>query len=201
MSGNITTSRADRAKVVFQTSGPILYGAGAPRDVAGHVGNVYIDGNTGNLYQKRSDKGIETWGPWLFNVPGDYNGLCKWYGDGTPSYNTGADGDYALIWYDDDFSGFPYLVGPRLNGSWTENGTGPLVPIADLANIDYIGINSELDGQGAVNYQPITLIGIGSEVTGYSEYWVQMREIGLATEGQSTQGWTVNPNANIPAES
>jgi hypothetical protein len=119
MTNNVTDARQENAGYVYQDAGPVLYGAGEPRDTAGHVGNVYTDTQTNYVYQKRGVKGIGQWGQYIFSTPSEYVYFTRWYRSDIPPPGFGNVGDYALVWSNIDFSNLPALYGPKgLDNSW-----------------------------------------------------------------------------------
>lgn len=116
--------------IYFQTKqfGSILRGFGPPVPQAGVVGDLYVDAQTLQLFNKRTtDAGadVDPWGHYLFVVPVTYRATMKWFVPSVPTNDIGVDGDYALLW-----GGFPnygmqpMIFGPKAAGAW------PSVPVA-----------------------------------------------------------------------
>jgi hypothetical protein len=105
--------------------GSVLRGFGPPAEQAGVVGDLYIDVQTFQLFNKRSpDAGgdLDPWGHYLFVVPVTYQARLKWFSAYPPTKDVGIDGDYALLW-----GGFPNyglqpsIFGPKAAGAWPAN--------------------------------------------------------------------------------
>ena len=119
--------------VVFQAKqfGAILRGFGPPVPQAGVVGDLYIDAQTFQLFEKRASDQTDPWGHYLFIVPPAYRTQLKWFTSSTPDDTVGVAGDYALLWGGFQNYGLqPSIFGPKQATSWPENGNGGTVPIA-----------------------------------------------------------------------
>jgi len=117
--------------------GSILRGFGPPVPQAGLVGDLYIDVQTWNLFNKRStDAGgdVDPWGHYIFVVPVTYRTTLKWFGTVPPSNDIGIAGDYFLLW--GGFANYgvqPAIYGPKTASGWPENGEGPGTVIGPVA--------------------------------------------------------------------
>ena len=102
--------------------GSILRGFGPPVPQAGVIGDLYIDTQTWNLYNKRNPVSVDPWGHSLFNVPLTYRATLRWFCSSAPTNNIGADGDYALLWGGYPNYGLqPMIYGPKAAGAWPAN--------------------------------------------------------------------------------
>lgn len=111
--------------------GSILRGNGPPAPGAGVTGDLYLDVQTWQLFEKRSPRSTDPWGHYLFVVPLAYRDSLKWFSSSRPSNDVGVTGDYCLAWGGYSNYGLqPSFYGPKAATGWTENGTGP------VANID-----------------------------------------------------------------
>jgi hypothetical protein len=110
--------------VFFQAKqfGAVLRGFGIPAPQAGNVGDLYIDANSGQCFNRRStgnSGNVDPWGHYLFTLPAPYKTRLKWFGTVAPPNSVGVDGDYFLLW-----GGFPNygmqasVYGPRAGGVW-----------------------------------------------------------------------------------
>ena len=119
--------------VFFQAKqfGSILRGFGPPAPQAGVMGDVYIDVQTWNLYNKRSQDDTDPWGHYLFVVPAPYRATLKWFNSYAPDDSIGVAGDYCLLWAGYSNYGMqPSVYGPKQATGWPENGNGGTVLIA-----------------------------------------------------------------------
>ena len=113
--------------VFFQAKqfGAILRGSGPPVPQAGVVGDLYIDVQTWNLFNKRSSDAsgdVDPWGHYLFVVPATYTAALKWFVPSAPDNSIGANGDYALLWAGYPNYGMqPSIFGPKALGAWPTN--------------------------------------------------------------------------------
>lgn len=113
--------------VFFQAKqfGSILRGFGPPVPQAGVVGDLYMDTQTFNLYEKRATNQTDPWGHPLFVVPATYRSTLKFFTASQITDDIGLPGDYALLW--SGFSNYglmPSIFGPRGANGWPENGGG-----------------------------------------------------------------------------
>ena len=114
--------------VFFQAKqfGSILRGSGLPVPQAGVVGDLYIDVQTFQLFEKRASDQTDPWGHYLFIVPAPYQSSLKWFTASQITDDIGVTGDFALLWA--GFSSYglqPLIFGPKGPNSWPENGNGP----------------------------------------------------------------------------
>jgi hypothetical protein len=126
-----------QAGIFFQAKqfGSILRGLGPPVPQAGVMGDLYLDTNTWNLYEKRSnDAGgdVDPWGHYLFVVPSTQRNQLKWFSTSLPDDSVGITGDYCLSWAGFGNYGLqPSIYGPKnVSGTWPESGNGPNTAIA-----------------------------------------------------------------------
>jgi hypothetical protein len=118
--------------IFFQAKqfGSILRGSGPPVPQAGVVGDLYLDVQSFQLFEKRAHDSTDPWGHYLFVLPLTYQAQLKWFTAAAPDNSVGATGDYALLW-----SGFgnyglqPSIFGPKNAAGWPENGEGPATQI------------------------------------------------------------------------
>lgn len=110
--------------IFFQTKqfGSVLRGFGPPVPQAGVVGDLYIDVQTFQLFNKRAvdaSGDVDPWGHYLFVVPPTYQTRLKWFSAYPPTNDIGINGDYFLQW-----GGFPNygmqpsIYGPKAAGAW-----------------------------------------------------------------------------------
>lgn len=124
--------------VYFQAKqfGSILRGFGPPVPQAGVIGDLYIDTQTFNLYNKRSTDAsgdVDPWGHYLFVVPVTYQTRLKWFSAYAPTPDVGIDGDYCLLWGGYPNYGIqPMIYGPRAAGVWPANPVSVPVTINPL---------------------------------------------------------------------
>lgn len=150
--------------IFFQAKqlGSILRGLGPPVPQAGVVGDVYIDVQTWQLFNKRATNITDPWGRYLFIVPLAYRTSLKWFSSSAPGDDIGVAGDYCLLWGGwANYGVQPSIYGPKQSTSWPENGNGPDVTIAALGAGTVIPVG--LTGEGAaINDSPSTqLIVVG----------------------------------------
>ena len=102
--------------------GSILRGFGPPVPQAGLMGDLYIDTQTWQLFNKRTSltaSGVDPWGHYLFVVPPTYQARLKWFSSSPPTNDVGIDGDYALVWAGYPNYGLqPSIAGPKAGGVW-----------------------------------------------------------------------------------
>lgn len=110
--------------------GSILRGFGPPVPQMGVLGDLYIDTQTWQLFEKRATDSVDPWGHYLFVVPLAYRTVLKWFSTGLPPNSLGVPGDYCLLW-----GGFvnygmqPSVYGPKQSKTWPEDGTGGALPV------------------------------------------------------------------------
>lgn len=154
--------------IFFQAKqfGAILRGIGPPAPQAGVVGDVYIDTQTFNLYNKRSADSIDPWGHYLFTVPVAYQTQLKYFSSSAPDDSVGIAGDYCLLWAGwANYGMQPSMFGPKQASGWPENGNGPTVPIA---------------AAGAGTVLPVGLVDEGAPITDSPS--TQLIVVGLVDE-------------------
>lgn len=102
--------------------GSILRGNGPPVPQAGVVGDLYLDVQTWQLFNKRSPDSagdVDPWGHYLFVVPSTYRATLKWFTTSPPTADTGVNGDYCLLWGGYPNYGLqPSVYGPKAAGAW-----------------------------------------------------------------------------------
>lgn len=102
--------------------GSILRGYGPPVPQAGHVGDLYIDVQTWELFCKRSTDAagdVDPWGHYVYVVPATYRNTLKWFTSSAPTSDIGANGDYALLWGGyPNYGVQPAIFGPKSAGAW-----------------------------------------------------------------------------------
>lgn len=135
--------------VVFQAKqfGSILRGFGPPAPQAGIQGDLYIDVQTWQLFNKRDDAAdLDPWGHYLFVVPLAYRATLKWFSSSAPGDDIGVAGDYCMLWGGwANYGMQPSIYGPKQTGSWPENGNGPNVTIAAIGagTVTPVGLSGE----------------------------------------------------------
>jgi hypothetical protein len=136
--------------VFFQAKqfGAIMRGLGPPVPQAGVVGDVYIDTQTWQLFNKRATNDIDPWGHYLFVVPATYRTALKWFSSAAPGDDVGAVNDYCLAWAGwANYGMQPSIYGPKQAAGWPENGDGPDTSIAALGAGTVLPVG--LTGEGA----------------------------------------------------
>lgn len=136
--------------VFFQTKqfGSILRGFGPPVPQAGVVGDLYIDVQTWQLFNKRTTgvDDLDPWGHYLFIVPLIYRTTLKWFNSYAPGNDVGATGDYCLLWAGWTNYGIqPSFYGPKQTSGWPENGNGPniLIAVPGAGTVLPVGLTGE----------------------------------------------------------
>jgi hypothetical protein len=106
--------------------GSVLRGFGPPVPQTGSLGDLYVDTQTWQLFNKRAiSNGVDPWGHYLFEVPNTYRATLKWFTSSAPKRDIGVDGDYCLLWGGYPNYGLqPLIFGPKTAGLW------PLPPVA-----------------------------------------------------------------------
>lgn len=152
--------------IFFQTKqfGAILRGLGPPVPGAGVVGDLYIDTQTWNLFEKRSAAAgdeVDPWGHYLFVVPNAYRATLKWFSTSAPTNDIGVPGDYCLLWGGYTNYGLqPSIYGPKQATNWPENGVGTnLLIAAPGTTVLQVGLVDE--GPGLAYSNSTQLIGVG----------------------------------------
>jgi hypothetical protein len=154
--------------VFFQAKqfGSILRGFGPPTPQAGIMGDVYIDVQTWNLYNKRAENNTDPWGSYLFVVPAPYRATLKWFNAYTPDDNIGIVGDYCLLWAGYSNYGMqPSLYGPKQVTGWPESGNGGTVPIAvaGAGTVLSVGLTDEGAPLPYSNSTQLIVVGLTNE--------------------------------------
>lgn len=104
--------------------GSVLRGNGPPVLGAGVLGDLYLDIQTWQLFNRRSAD-MDPWGHYLFIVPPTYRATLKWFSSYPPQANIGVDGDYCLLWGGyPNYGAQPSIYGPKAAGAW------PTPPVA-----------------------------------------------------------------------
>lgn len=102
--------------------GSIIRGLGPPVPQAGVIGDLYIDVQTWQLYNKRSTDAsgdVDPWGHYLFVVPSTYQAQLKWFSAYPPTNDIGVNGDYCILWGGYPNYGMqPSIFGPKAAGAW-----------------------------------------------------------------------------------
>lgn len=157
--------------IFFQTKqfGSILRGFGPPVPQSGLVGDLYIDTQTWQLFNKRSaamGDSVDPWGHYLFVVPVTYRATLKFFSAFAPPNDIGAVGDYCALWAGWSNYGMQLSIfGPKQANGWPENGEGGTLLIA---------------AAGAGTVLPVGLVDEGAPVA-YSTS-TQLIVVGLADE-------------------
>lgn len=111
--------------------GSILRGNGPPVPQIGVTGDLYIDEQTWQLFNKRATDSVDPWGHYLFVVPLAYRTTLKWFSAAQPSRVVGVNGDYCLLWGGYSNYGMqPSILGPKAAGVW------PASPVAVAVTIN-----------------------------------------------------------------
>lgn len=151
--------------VTFQAKqfGSILRGFGPPVPQAGVVGDVYIDVQTWQLFEKRASDQTDPWGHYLFVVPAPYRTQLKWFTSSIPDNSIGIAGDFCLLW--GGFANYglqPSIFGPKqAGGFWPENGNGGTVPIAIAGAGTVLPVGLEDEGAPLAASTSTQLIVVG----------------------------------------
>ena len=149
--------------VFFQAKqfGSILRGFGPPAPQAGVIGDIYIDVQSWQLFNKRADS-IDPWGSYLFVVPLTYRTSLKWFSSSAPGGDIGVLGDYCMLWA--GFSNYgmqPSLYGPKQASGWPENGDGGSQPIAALGAGTVLPVGLEDEGTALTDSSSTQLVVVG----------------------------------------
>lgn len=153
--------------IFFQTKqfGSILRGFGPPVPQAGVVGDVYIDVQTWNLFEKRSAAAgdeLDPWGHYLFVVPALYRATLKWFSTSAPADDIGVAGDYCLLWGGYTNYGLqPSIFGPKQATSWPENGVGANTSIAAAGAGTVLQVGLVDEGAALPDSNSTQLIAVG----------------------------------------
>lgn len=119
MSGFDTGSLQSGVYAQAKQFGSVLRGNGPPVPQMGVVGDLYVDRQTWQLFNRRALNSIDPWGHYLFVVPSTYRAGLKWFSTCTPPNTIGVDGDYCLLWGGYPNYGLqPSIFGPKASGAW-----------------------------------------------------------------------------------
>jgi hypothetical protein len=122
--------------VFFQAKqfGSIIRGFGPPVPEVGVVGDLYVDVQTFQLFNKRATvDGVDPWGHYIFVIPVTYQTRMKFFSAYPPTNDIGINGDYFLQW-----GGFPNygmqpsIYGPKAAGAWPGAPTNVAVTLNPL---------------------------------------------------------------------
>lgn len=183
--------------VFFQAKqfGGIMRGFGPPVPQSGVIGDLYIDVQTWQLFNKRSagsGDGIDPWGHYLFIVPIAYRTALKWFSAFAPGDDVGVTGDYCLAWAGwSNYGMQPSIYGPKQVTGWPENGNGPNVTIAAAGAGTVLPVG--LSGEGAAlpesNSTQLVVVGL------LDEYILGVPVRALAGDPVTQQGLQSGPAA------
>lgn len=114
--------------------GSILRGQGQPVPQAGVVGDLYIDTQTFQLFNKRATiEGVDPWGHYLWIVPVTYQTRLLWFSSVPPEASIGVNGDYCLLWGGYPNYGLqPSIYGVKAGGAWPANPVNVAVAVNPL---------------------------------------------------------------------
>ena len=157
--------------VFFQAKqfGSILRGFGPPVPQAGVVGDLYIDVQSWQVFNKRSTTAsddVDPWGHYLFVVPVAYRTQLKWFNSYAPGNDVGVTGDYCLLWAGwTNYGMQPSIFGPKQASGWPENGDGGTIPISAV-NAGFV-LPVGLSDEGALipysNSTQLIVVGLTDE--------------------------------------
>jgi hypothetical protein len=150
--------------VFFQAKqfGSIIRGLGPPVPQAGVVGDVYIDVQTWQLFNKRATDITDPWGRYLFVVPLAYRTSLKFFSSFAPGNDIGVAGDYCLLWGGwANYGMQPSIYGPKQAAGWPENGEGPSTTIAALGAGTVLPVGLEGEGAPLADSTSTQLIVVG----------------------------------------
>ncbi len=113
--------------------GAIIRGFGPPVPQTGVIGDLYIDVQTFQLFEKRDNGSIDPWGHYLWLVPAPNQAGLKWFSSSRPANNVGVNGDYCLLWGGYGNYGMQFTAyGPMAAGAWPANANSTAVVINPL---------------------------------------------------------------------
>ena len=121
--------------VFFQAKqfGSVLRGFGPPVPQAGVVGDLYIDVQTFQLFNKRATNQTDPWGHYIFVIPSTFQAQLKWFVPSMPTNDIGVNGDFALLWGGFPSYGLqPLIFGPKAAGAWPASPTAEAVTLNPL---------------------------------------------------------------------
>lgn len=146
-----------------------MRGFGPPVPQAGVVGDLYIDVQTWQLFNKRSTTAsddIDPWGHYLFVVPVTYRTQLKWFNAYAPTNDVGVAGDYCLLWAGwTNYGMQPSIFGPKQASGWPENGDGPnvLIAVAGAGFVTPVGLDAEGAPLVYSNSTQLIVVGLSDE--------------------------------------
>ena len=112
--------------------GAILRGLGPPVPQAGAFGDLYLDTQTWQLFERRA-RSVDPWGHYLFVLPSTYRTGLKWFTTAAPTADIGVNGDYCLLWGGYSNYGLqPSIFGPKAAGAWPSSPTPVAVTLNTL---------------------------------------------------------------------
>lgn len=157
--------------IAFQVKqfGAILRGFGPPVPQAGVVGDLFIDVQTWQLFNKRSTSSgdqVDPWGHYLFIVPVAYRATLKWFSTYAPGDDIGVPGDYCFLWGGwSNYGMQPSIYGPKLATSWPENGNGPdtSIAVAGANTVLPVGLSGEGAAINESNSTQLIVTGLSDE--------------------------------------
>lgn len=142
--------------------GSIVRGFGPPVPQAGVVGDVYIDVQTWQLFNKRATDITDPWGHYLFIVPLAYRTALKFFSSSPPGNDIGLAGDYCLLWGGwANYGMQPSIYGPKQAAGWPENGEGPNSTIAALGAGTVLPVGLSDEGAPITDSPSTQLIVVG----------------------------------------
>lgn len=151
--------------IFFQAKqfGAILRGFGPPVPQAGVMGDLYIDVQTWQFFNKRAAASIiDPWGEYLFVVPAPYRPTLKWFSSSAPGDDIGVAGDHCMLWGGwANYGMQPSIYGPKQAAGWPENGDGPNTVIAALGAGTVLPVGLEGEGAALPDSPSTQLIVVG----------------------------------------
>lgn len=188
--------------IFFQAKqfGSILRGFGPPVPQAGVVGDLYIDVQTWQVFNKRTASGeLDPWGHYLFVVPLAYRTALKWFSSCAPDNSIGVPGDYCMLWA--GFANYglqPSIYGPKQAFGWPENGDGGSQPIAAIGAGTVLPVGLEDEGAPLPDSSSTQLVVVGLN----SEYILAIPVTATAGEPVLQQGLQSGPaQITVPVNS
>lgn len=160
---------------------------------------MYLDTQTGFLFEKRDNEAIDPWGHHILTVPAAYVPTLKWFSAFPPTNDVGVPGDYCIAWA--GFANYgiePSLYGPKQTYGWPELGSGPDTIIDPLYAADVLPVGL-LDEGTTLAFSTSTQI----IVTGLADEYIlaiptlldadeEVLQIGLAS-GPTQTPMDINP--------
>lgn len=138
---------------------------GPPVPQAGVIGDLYIDVQTRQLFEKRAIDSVNPWGNYLFVVPEVYFERLKWFSSAPPANDLGVRGDYCLLWAGwVNYGMRASFYGPKQDTGWPENGEGGLLVIGDPGDeVLSVGIVDEGLTLAESNSTQLVVVGVNDE--------------------------------------